>query len=665
MAVYNLGRVVGQQGETGNGISNTVLNDDYTLTINYTNGDADTTDSIRGEQGPQGDDYVITQQDYQAIADVVKSQVTIPTKLSDLSDDSTHRVVTDIEKATWNNKSNFSGSYNDLTDKPIIPDVSNFITKDVNDLTYYYTKTEVDGKVSAVYKYRGSVEDYEHLPSTDLTVGDVYNVEDTGDNYAWTGTAWDKLSGTVDLSGYQTKIDSTHKLSADLVDDTSTTNKFVTTSEKSTWNAKYDKPSGGIPDTDLSSAVQTSLGKADTALQSINSTDVTTALGYTPYDASNPSGYTTNTGTITSVKMNGTTVSSSGEADLGTVITEHQDISGKENISNKVTSMSSSSTDTQYPSAKSVYDALHSDLLHYKGHVNSTSNLPTRGQSSASLVSPYVEMASNTSFNTAASVRQTALETALSNANMSYGVVTAGGIYNYTYAVIASNNPDFIKGVFTFVDPYYNRTVFHVEASAEYPVYISKEYESSATSSIRYENGTVEAFNTSSAKVSKTITQNFYLALQADSQRNLLCKYPKLLKIEFTPKINFADGTGTYMADYTENKTYRQTTLGYNYAEDYYLLQPNSDYSLSYITSTSTVPDAELNDIYTVGSTKEIYRCNSVPDWEHWSATDTTGLEQTSNKVTSLSNASTDTQYPSAKCVYDLIGDVESLLSEV
>lgn len=40
-------------------------------------------------------------------------------------------------------------------------------------------------------------------------------------------------------------------------------------------------------------------------------------------------GATANIGTITSVKMNGTTVSSSGEADLGTVITSHQDISGK------------------------------------------------------------------------------------------------------------------------------------------------------------------------------------------------------------------------------------------------------------------------------------------------------------------------------------------------
>lgn len=43
-------------------------------------------------------------------------------------------------------------------------------------------------------------------------------------------------------------------------------------------------------------------------------------------DLTNDSGFTTNTGTITSVKMNGSTVSSSGEADLGTVITSHQNI---------------------------------------------------------------------------------------------------------------------------------------------------------------------------------------------------------------------------------------------------------------------------------------------------------------------------------------------------
>ena len=67
-------------------------------------------------------------------------------------------------------------------------------------------------------------------------------------------------------------------------------------------------------------------------------------------------GFTKNAGTITGITMNSASMGTSGVVDLGTVITSHQDISGKENTSNKVTSLSSSSTDTQYPSAKCVYD---------------------------------------------------------------------------------------------------------------------------------------------------------------------------------------------------------------------------------------------------------------------------------------------------------------------
>lgn len=39
------------------------------------------------------------------------------------------------------------------------------------------------------------------------------------------------------------------------------------------------------------------------------------------------------------------------------------------------------------------------------------------------------------------------------------------------------------------------------------------------------------------------------------------------------------------------------------------------------------------------------------------------GKEVSSNKITSLSSSSTDTQYPSAKCVWDIIGDVETLIN--
>ena len=43
----------------------------------------------------------------------------------------------------------------------------------------------------------------------------------------------------------------------------------------------------------------------------------------------NDAGYTTNTGTITGITMNGASKGTSGVVDLGTVITSHQDISGK------------------------------------------------------------------------------------------------------------------------------------------------------------------------------------------------------------------------------------------------------------------------------------------------------------------------------------------------
>ena len=50
-----------------------------------------------------------------------------------------------------------------------------------------------------VYRYKGSVETYGNLPGGDLNSGDVYNVEDTGKNYAWTGSSWDDLGGSFEF----------------------------------------------------------------------------------------------------------------------------------------------------------------------------------------------------------------------------------------------------------------------------------------------------------------------------------------------------------------------------------------------------------------------------------------------------------------------------------
>ena len=58
-------------------------------------------------------------------------------------------------------------------------------------------KTAIDNAISSVYRFKGSVATYADLPSTGLTVGDVYNVLDTDKNYAWTGTAWDDIGGYI------------------------------------------------------------------------------------------------------------------------------------------------------------------------------------------------------------------------------------------------------------------------------------------------------------------------------------------------------------------------------------------------------------------------------------------------------------------------------------
>lgn len=64
--------IQGETGETGNGIDNVVLNQDYSLTITYTNGDSYTTAPIKGDKGDKGDtgetgngiDNVVLNQDY-------------------------------------------------------------------------------------------------------------------------------------------------------------------------------------------------------------------------------------------------------------------------------------------------------------------------------------------------------------------------------------------------------------------------------------------------------------------------------------------------------------------------------------------------------------------------------------------------------------------------
>lgn len=64
----------------------------------------------------------------------------------------------------------------------------------------------IKNSLGTVYTFRGSVATVSALPSG-ASIGDVYDVKDSGINYAWTGTEWDSLGLDVDLSNYALKSD--------------------------------------------------------------------------------------------------------------------------------------------------------------------------------------------------------------------------------------------------------------------------------------------------------------------------------------------------------------------------------------------------------------------------------------------------------------------------
>lgn len=83
------------------------------------------------------------------------------------------------------------------------------VTSNINGkLNNYYTKTEVDSKVSSAIRYKGTVATYSDLPTSDQQIGDMYNIQTAdpdheilaGDNVVWSGIGWDKQAGTIDTS---------------------------------------------------------------------------------------------------------------------------------------------------------------------------------------------------------------------------------------------------------------------------------------------------------------------------------------------------------------------------------------------------------------------------------------------------------------------------------
>jgi len=107
------------------------------------------------------------------------------------------------------------------------------------------------------------------LPETG-EAGKIYVTLDDNKTYRWGGTTYVEISAGLALGETQGTAyeGSKGKQVADnLAAHTGNSDIHVTTSDKTAWNAKYDKPGTGIPYADLAEGVQGSLDAADSAYQ--------------------------------------------------------------------------------------------------------------------------------------------------------------------------------------------------------------------------------------------------------------------------------------------------------------------------------------------------------------------------------------------------------------
>lgn len=118
--------------------------------------------------------------------------------------------ITEENIESWNNKSDFSGNYEDLENKPKIPDVSKFIDNTVNNLINYDTKKQVDEKIAKIRTMK--LERVEVLPTENINTDTIYLVPKSNannnniyDQFVFFNDDWEKWGDTeIDLSNYAT-----------------------------------------------------------------------------------------------------------------------------------------------------------------------------------------------------------------------------------------------------------------------------------------------------------------------------------------------------------------------------------------------------------------------------------------------------------------------------
>lgn len=203
---------------------------------------------------------------------MIDSSISGKTNQSDFTGHTANTTVhiTAAERTSWNAKSDFSGSYNDLTDKPTIPTVPTSNTAFTNDAGYI-TDSALDGYATESYVSNGldgkqdtlesgvnikTVNNYSLLGSGNINIGgsggnnvveltqaeyDALDPKDPSAFYIIT----DAEGG--DLANYMTSAQTTSAIAqavsgktdnSDFTGHTADTTVHVTAQDKTNWNAK-------------------------------------------------------------------------------------------------------------------------------------------------------------------------------------------------------------------------------------------------------------------------------------------------------------------------------------------------------------------------------------------------------------------------------------------
>lgn len=217
-----------------------------------------------------------------------------------------------VDNTSDENKPVSAATQTALNLKADLTAIADFITKSVNDLTYYYTKTDIDGKIttinnniSAIPKF--AIEVVENLPTSDISSTTIYikktSETETGNlytEYIYVNNVWEELgTQTLDLSGYIT----TEALNTALSEYTKTTSLATIATSGKLADAKDDATHRVVTDVEKA-AWNNKLGQGDIVTSLIPSTasDKRVASSLATYSA-----LYGNTGIVAEIK-NGTTV---------------------------------------------------------------------------------------------------------------------------------------------------------------------------------------------------------------------------------------------------------------------------------------------------------------------------------------------------------------------